>query len=261
MKKITLALLLLMAATSLPAQQKQFSAKVYDGITFMPLPNASVYNMNTQKFAFTDSKGVFSIPLSLHDTLIVSKSVYRQLIVPVDEKVFAGFDDFFLYYKVTMLREVVIYGLNPSYEGFKKDIITLRLPDYYARLEELKLSKFQKDNAIYDPKGNLLTLGGRATMSPISFLYNKYSHKGKMQQLYNEMLSYEDEANRIQDKYNRELVQQLTGLSGDSLLEFMMFCRFSYYDLVRWPDEQIQNRIKSKYIDYQYYKMKNEEHE
>lgn len=243
------------------AQQKKYTARVFDGITYQPLSGASVYNMNTQKFAFTDKNGRFSIELSLNDTLIISKSTYRQHVAVIDQKLFYGFEDFFLYYKATMLKEVTIIGINPSYEGFKKDIVTLELPDYYKRMEETQLSEWQKANAAFKPDGNILSLGGKVTLSPISFLYDKYSHKGKMGRLYNEMLDYEDEMERIQQKYNRELVSEITGLQGDELLDFMMYCRFNYYDLVRWSDAQIREKIRSNYFNYQYDKIVHDEEE
>jgi hypothetical protein len=240
------------------AQQKKYSARVFDGITYQPLSGASVYNMNTQKFAFTDKNGRFTIELSLNDTLIISKSTYRQHVAVIDQKLFYGFEDFFLYYKATMLKEVTIIGINPSYEGFKKDIVTLELPDYYKRMEETQLSEWQKANAAFKQNGNILSLGGKVTLSPISFLYDKYSHKGKMGRLYNEMLSYNEEMERIQQKYNRDLVSELTGLQGDELLDFMMYCHFNYYDLVRWSDEQIREKIRANYFNYQYDRIANE---
>ena len=257
-KKIMLILGILGCLMTVQAQQKKYSARVFDGITFQPLAGASIYNVSTQKFAFTDKNGRFEIHLSLNDTLIISKSIYRQLVTVIDQKLFYGFEDFFLYYKATMLKEVTIIGLNPSYEGFKKDIVTLQLPEYYKRVEETQLSEWQKANATYKDGGNILSLGGSVTMSPISFLYDKYSHKGKMNRLYNEMVSYEDEVERIQMKYNREIVSQLTGLQGDELLNFMMYCRFNYYDLVRWSDEQIREKIRTNYFNYQYDKIINE---
>lgn len=241
------------------AQQKKYSARVFDGITFQPLSGASIYNVNTKKFAFTDKNGRFEINLSLNDTLIISKSIYRQLVTVIDQKLFYGFEDFFLYYKATMLKEVTIIGINPSYEGFKKDIVTLELPEYYKRAEDVHLSEMQKANATYKDGGNILSLGGSVTMSPISFLYDKYSRKSKMNRLYNEMLSYEDEVERVQQKYNREIVSGLTGLEGDELLDFMMYCRFSYYDLVRWSDEQIREKIRANYFNYQYDKIVDEQ--
>lgn len=258
MKRFWLILTLLGCLTVVTAQQKKYSARVYDGITYQPLAGASVYNANTQKFAFTDNTGRFTIDLSLNDTLIISKSIYRQLVAVIDNKLFYGFEDFFLYYKATMLKEVTIIGINPSYEGFKRDIVTLELPEYYKRVEESHLSEWQKANATYKDGGNILSLGGGVTMSPITYLYDRFSHKGKMGRLYNEMLSYDEEMDRIQQKYNRDIVSGITGLQGDELMEFMMYCRFNYYDLVRWSDEQIREKIRANYFNYQYDKIANE---
>lgn len=259
MKKILTTIIILLFIVSVFAQQKTYTGKVYDGITYQPLSGASIYNMSTQKFAFSDNNGSFTIKLSLNDTLVISKSIYRQLVVCVNKQIFYGMEDFFLYYKATMLKEVKIIALNPSYEGFKKDIVTLELPDYYKRAEDVKLSEFQKANATYKPDGNILSLGGKITTSPITYLYDKYSRKGKMDRLYNEMLSYEDEIERIQDKYNRDIVRELTGLQGDELMNFMMYCRFGYYDLVRMSDEEIRAKILSKFYEYQYNSIKDGE--
>lgn len=259
MKKMIFIAIFILAVLGAYSQHKQYVGKVFDGITFQPLSGASIYNVNTKKFAFTDKDGRFTIPLSLNDTLIISKSIYRQLVVCVNQNVYAGMEDFFLYYKATMLKEVRIIAINPSYEGFKKDIVTMELPEYYKRAEDVKLSEFEKANATFQPNGNLLSLGGSVTMSPISYIYDKFSHKSKMNRLYNEMLSYEEETERIQDKYNREIVSNLTGLKGEELVNFMMYCRFSYYDLVRMDDEKIRDMIKAKYFEYEYNKIKEEE--
>lgn len=261
MKKLVLLLLLSVVFLPTRAQQKEYRARVLDGITYTPIIGANIYNVSTKKFAFTDANGFFTITLSLNDTLFISKSIYRQLYVIADKKIYYNtVEDFFLYYKATMLKEVRIYNLNPSYEGFKQDIVTMRLPDYYKRAEDVHLSEFEKANATYKQGGNLLSLGGSVTMSPITYLYDKYSHKAQMQALYNEMVSYQDEVERVQEKYNRKIVSELTGLKEEELLKFMMYCGFSYYDLVRWSDGQIRAKIHSKYIDYQYDIIKNEKH-
>lgn len=259
MKKLIFILGIMLSVVLAYSQQKQYAGRVFDGITFQPLSGASVYNVNTKKFAFTDKEGKFVIQISKNDTLVISKSIYRQLVVGINDKLYLGMEDFFLYYKATMLKEVNIIAINPSYEGFKKDIVTLELPEYYKRVEETKLSEFQKANATYEPNGNLLSLGGQMLSSPITFLYDKYSRKSKMNRLYNEMVANEEETERIQDKYNREIVQKITGLEGDELVDFMMYCRFSYYDLVRMDDETIRSTIKAKFITYEYDRIINEE--
>lgn len=252
MKKLIFILGIVFSVLVGYSQQKPYAGRVFDGITFQPLSGASVYNMNTKKFAFTDKDGKFVINLTKNDTLVISKSIYRQLVVCINDKMMLGMEDFFLYYKATMLKEVRIIAINPDYEGFKKDIVTMDLPEYYKRVEETKLTEFQKANATYQPTGNLLSLGGQMLTSPITFLYDKYSRKSKMNRLYNEMVANEEETERIQDKYNRDIVSKLTGLEGEELVNFMMYCRFGYYDLVRMSDEEIRSKIKSKYIEYEY---------
>ena len=42
-------------------------------------------------------------------------------------------------------------------------------------------------------------------------------------------------------------------------MEFMVFCRFSYYDLVRWDSAEIISAIRYKFSEYQYYKAIEEE--
>jgi len=37
-------------------------------------------------------------------------------------------------------------------------------------------------------------------------------------------------------------------------LDFMMYCRFGYYDIVRWSDREIIRQIETKYYDYAYFK-------
>ena len=45
-----------------------------------------------------------------------------------------------------------------------------------------------------------------------------------------------------------------TGLKDPELTEFMVFCHFSYYDLIRWSREEIISTIRYKFDEYQYYK-------
>lgn len=252
MKKVLL-ILVLSWALALSAQE-MLTAKIYDGITFVPIEAANIYNLTAQKYAFSDKNGTFSIPISLGDTLIISKSIYRQLLVAVDKKMINSKNEhFLLYYKAILLKEVNIYAINPNYEGFKRDIVNLKLPDLYGDVGNIRPTKMDIANAEYGTNPNVLK--NTAIGSPITFLYNAFSKKAKMKALYEEMVNYGDEVDKVQTKYNRALVTEITGLQGADLMEFMVFCRFSYYDLVRWSQEEIVHRIKFKFDEYEYYKV------
>ncbi len=255
MKKLAVFILLIGLFFTGTAQQSSFSGKVYDGINFYPIEGANIYNATRKKFVFSDEEGNFTIACSLHDTLIISKSIYRQLIVVLDEKLMKkSKEDFLLYYKAILLKEVSVISLNPTYEGFKRELAKIEIPEIYQRIPGVELSEFEKANAEYDKGPNVLR--NTAIAHPISFLYEAFSKKAKMKRLYNEMVQYEDRLDELPLKYNKEIVKELTGLPDDEILTFMMYCHFSYYNLVRWTPTQIINAIKNKYINYEYEKMK-----
>lgn len=237
------------------AQKRNFSGKVYDGINFFPVEGANIYNATTNDFVFTDDNGYFRIACELNDTLIISKSIYRQMIVVLtDELMKKNSEDFLLYYKAILLKEVNVLSLNPTYEGFKRDLAKIEIPEIYKRISGTELSEQDKANAEYKKEPNVFR--NTPIAHPITALYEAFSRKAKMKRLYYEMMQYEDRLDELPLKYNKEVVKDITGLPDDEILNFMMYCHFSYYDLIRWTPTQIINSIKDKYINYEYEKLK-----
>lgn len=258
MKKLLFFLLAFLLSQALSAQTISFKGTVYDAVAYIPVKAANILNLNTGKYQFTNAEGVFIMNVSLHDTLIISTSTYRQKVVIIDEKMYKkGHEDILLYHKAFMLQEVRVVALNPTYEGFKRDIANAKLPDSYKNLEGIHLTKEDKFNATYKEEPNILK--NTAIGSPISFLYSKFNKHEKTKRLFYEMQGYGDEVQQVPIKYNREIVSKITGLSGKDLMEFMVFCRFSYYDLVRWDSNEIISAIRYKFSEYQYYKALEEE--
>lgn len=258
MKKLLLLFLSFLFVGSSLSQTISFKGTVYDAVAYIPVKAASILNLNTGKYQFTNGEGVFVMNVSLHDTLIVSTSTYRQKVVIIDEKMYKkGHEDLLLYHKAFMLQEVRVIALNPTYEGFKRDIANAKLPESYRNLEGIHLSKEDRQNATYKEEPNILR--NTVLASPISFLYSKFNKHEKTRRLFYEMQGYGDEVQQVPLKYNREVVSKITGLSGKDLMEFMVFCRFSYYDLVRWDSNEIISAIRYKFSEYQYYKALEEE--
>lgn len=259
MKKIAFLAVIIIFHLSLFSQRVDYKSRIYDGITYVPIAGASIYNFNTKSYSFSDEQGSFSIPAQAGDTLIISKSVYRQLMtVLTQEDISLGLNEYLLFYKAILLREVSVHSLNPSYEGFKRDLANIQLPGIYKKLEGIELSAEDKMNAEMATKGPNL-LRNTPLASPITMLYNMFSKKVKTRQLYYEMLEYEDEIDKVPAKYNKELVSEITGLEGNDLMEFMVFCRFSYYDLIRWSEAEVVNAIRTKFSEYEYYKALEDE--
>ncbi|MDR1757526.1 MAG: hypothetical protein LBR51_01005 [Bacteroidales bacterium] len=257
MKKRWVIFFLICFHTGIFAQRVNYKSVIYDGITYVPVEGANIYNCNTKQYVFSDSQGAFVIPVQANDTLIISKSIYRQQVVAVSaQDISLGIKEYYLFYKSILLKEVNVYYLNPSYEGFKREISHLKLPDAYRKIDGISISAEDKMNAEMLSKGPNV-LRNTPLASPITALYNRFSSKVKMQKLYYEMMQYESEIEKVPHKYNKELVSDLTGLEGTPLMEFMVFCRFSYYDLIRWSETEIASAVKYKFNEYQYYKMTN----
>lgn len=256
MKKLFILFAFLISYTTLLAQRIAYKSSVYDGINFTPLDGVSVYNLNSNTFSFTDENGDFTIKVQSGDTLIFTKSIYRQQSEVIAESDLKDPTEYYLFYQSILLKEVVVYAFNRNYEEFKRDLATVKLPDIYKKIQGAELTPEQKANAVNESP-NLLR--GTPAASPITALYNAFSKRVKMQRLYQELVENEKEIEKLPNKYNKELVMQITGLQDDELMEFMVFCRFSYYDLLRWSEEQIINNIKSKFNEYEYYKMMQDE--
>ena len=259
MKKIVLCVLILFSFFSLFSQRIDYKSRVFDGITYIPIAGANIYNVSSKSYSFSDKDGFFNIKVNSNDTLIISKSIYKQIFVVIYEKELKNqIEEYYLYNKSILLKEVVVYSLNPSYEVFKRELASRELPSIYDKMKNIGLSDEEKkriDNQ--NSSGNLLR--NTALAHPITALYNLFSKKMKAQRLYNEMVEYEEELDKIPEKYNREIVSKITGLTGEYLVEFMVFCRFSYYDIIRWSNEQIIQNVRSRYYEYEYIKALQDE--
>lgn len=258
-KDLFLILILFFSVGLIFAQRKQITGNVIDGLSFYPVEGANVYNFCTKKYTFTDSKGNFNIEVQLNDTLIISKSIFRQVLVLVNqEDIKRGNMEIPLYYKAIVLKEVTVYSITSDYNQFLKDVVSTPLPEIYRYVEGAQLTEMDLMNIQY-AKGPPNVLAMTPLGSPITYLYEKYNKKYKNIQLAKELNELQDEVDKVPAKYNRELVSEITGLKGDELLKFMMYCRFSYYDIIRMTPEQIINEVRKKFSEYEYFKIIEEE--
>lgn len=236
------------------AQTKKLVGTVYNSSGIVPIVGCQVHNISTGEYVFGDDNGRFMMSVSVNDSLVISHSGYSQSLVVIDYRDYSrGRKDIILYHKAFMLPNFTCYGLNPTYEGFKRDVASAKLPDSYKNIDDVHLTKEERRNATYTEEAPNV-LKGTKLGSPITWLYSTFNKKEKMRRLYYEMEGYGEEVQQVKLKYNRELVSEITGLQEPELLDFMVFCHFSYYDLIRWSREKIIDEIRTKYYEYQYFK-------
>ena len=255
-------LFLLLPFISFSQERISLKGNVFDGVTFFQIEDANIYNFNSKKYCFTNKEGNFEILAKIGDTIIISKTIYRQILIEVTQEIIETRNfSIAMYYKAILLREVNVFALPATYKAFKREFVSTDFSNMYKLIDGISITTEDIYNSKKYPVGglDLMNFLPKAYSSPITTLYEKFSRKKKLERLYFELVENEAEVERLPLKYNRDLVTSLTGLKGDDLLNFMMFCRFSYYDLVRWSPEYIITQIKKKYGDYEFYKALEED--
>ena len=77
------------------------------------------------------------------------------------------------------------------------------------------------------------------------------SKEGKSKRKLAEILKQEELERILYPKYNRELVGHISGLEGDELNDFMIFCNFDPEFLLKANDYQIAEAIFRKLDEWE----------
>jgi hypothetical protein len=147
--------------------------------------------------------------------------------------------------KYIVLREFVVRAMKP-YPLFIKDLVK-SVPQEKIDIPGIEIS--QEDRVKFD-RDATNSLKGTPLASPITFLYNTFSRKAKMDRIYADLVANESEVLRLAQKYNPEIVHRITKLEGEKLEGFMLYCSFTYYTLITSSDLEIEQMIAYKFIQY-----------
>jgi len=206
---------------------------ILDSIAVIPVEDANIYNFDIQSYVFTfKGKNFLVIDKTKEENEHKLPDTYAEFKRRFLNTNFTKINK--LYADVTLTKQDVINAI----------VSTGNLVPYTIN----KYVKLQYNSAMPH------SIGGGVVLSPITYFYDKFSRKAKMERLYQELMDKEDEVVNLTQKYNQKIVNLLTGLDGEELLDFMTFCKFSYYDLIRWTPEYIILQIKDRFGDYEFYK-------
>lgn len=222
--------------------------RVMDLITSQPLESTCIHNLSTGVMAFSDKSGDFALMVKKSDTLVISRVGYDMEMCIMNDSLLASKErvSIWLIMRAFRLQSVSIYAMKP-YPLFIKDI-TKAIPTKKIDVPGIEISPEERAN--YNPdNGNLLAIVP-ALAHPISFLYDRFSRHAKMERMYNDLVQNQSEILRLPKKYNPEIVQRLTKLDGEQLEEFMVYCSFTYYTLITSTDQEIEQMITAKFIQY-----------
>ncbi len=235
-------ILLFMPYSSVWAQHRNiWKGNIRDLQSNTPLENVCIHNISTGRATFSSSDGNFAMIVRGNDTLIMTRVGYSMGNIILNDSLLAIQNRCIIHMemKSIMLKELTFYALKP-YPLFLEDVAS----DAVHTAEPITLTELQKADACMKPSPNMLTT------HPITYLYETFSKKAKLNRIYAYMAQHDAEVEQLGNRYNPGLVSKWTGLEGNELEEFMAYCSFSYYRLVQSDEMEIERMVREAYNVY-----------
>lgn len=195
---------------------------VTDGETGKPLAAVSVVNMLTQQSAYTDEGGNYTITAKKGDPIAFTYVGYKTAQRATPAALSSGtLLDMGLYRLSYTLDEFV---LRPRFTPYQID--SMQRASTYSRAMARQHS---------------------SAMSPVSFVAERFSKRSKRIFKFQKNFYIWEDQKFIDTRYSAELVEQLTGLTGDTLAHFMNENPMPY-DYARTASElEVKMWIREKY--------------
>lgn len=228
--RILLWSILFLSALNTFAQQKTVPGFVVDKDTKLRLAKVYIYNSSVDEGFYNNTKGEFTAPVKLGDTLFAALSGHAM-----DTVVYRGQSAiiFQLRSMGIRLKEVSIYGKAKTPQEL-----------YKSKLEEYKY-KLDKGSS-----KDLLNLGMGGVGLGIDAIYNLLSREGKNARHLQKILEKDYKEEVIDYRYRPNYVSALIDIKEENLQDFMTQYRPTYQFVLNASEYQFIQFVKNSYASY-----------
>ncbi|WKN41228.1 carboxypeptidase-like regulatory domain-containing protein [Tunicatimonas pelagia] len=216
-------------AQSSPEGSIKVSGNIISGED-QPLSFATVTNLSTETGVISDEDGFFYLTFQRNDTIRISSVGFESAFIYFGDTAQANNYDLQIRMseQTYELENVTVFAFK-DVESFKRAVLAL---DDLSEESPKVTVPGSYDGPRREPKASPL--------NPVSFIASQFSRRAKYERMAREAKQDYDRRRQLSRKYNREMVGEITGLTDESLDDFMIFCRFeedfiersSQYDLV-----------------------------
>src|SRR5690606_6582264 len=182
------------------AQSKMVQGIVLDKATNQRIGKVFIKNDDTKENTFNNARGEFDIGVSLGELIISSKEGYAPDTL-----------------KYTGQQVLMVYLERTSIYIPEVNVVARRSPEEILRQRQEDFSKAYK---LADP-GSIFSVGPTGAGLSIGTIFNMLSREGKNAKRLTRFIQKEYEEDVIDSKFTRDLVSNVTGLSGERLTIFM----------------------------------------
>ena len=202
-----------------------FRSRVVSDSSFNSIRDCHIINTTQRMATVSDAYGNFKIVANLNDSISFSALGYEKRTIVVTDSVYN-------YGHIIQLKPIT----------YEMDEVVIR-----PLIEAPVISKWE----VYaKPLPNQGGVNIPTDIHPVSFFYDRFSKEGKQKKYYRKITNGTADFMVIGEKFNGEMVAELTGLQNDELIKFMSYCNFSNYFLMNYSPKTIQRAIRQKYQEY-----------
>jgi hypothetical protein len=243
------ALLLIIVSGSFAFSQtntqhiKSFSGKVIDSINGKAVPYAYIYNGTRKLSTQANSNGLFVVLAKVGDTLAITSMGYLGKVYKIKLSDTSNMLRIRLSQQVYEIEAVKV-RFPATYQDFKREFLNLKVPNS-SPIEGLPTHNPYKTPYLLDT--NIIQSANFAFNHPISALYSKYSREEQSKRQVWYLKQQELRQAAVDKKYNKQLVQEITGFKDDDLINFMGYCNFNFNYLYESTPLEIVEAIYNKY--------------
>lgn len=214
-----------------------------DEQTSKPITYAHIYNESQRYGVISDSNGHFRMHAQAGDTLIFIALGYYGNYYTVKTEDFDSILIVQLLERSYKIEEVSIQ-LPRTYKHFKQALLKVDT-DKDRPIPEMPRHNKYKIPSLLDT--NVIHSAGFMIMHPVSGLYYRFSKEEKSKRKVWHAQQQELKQSRVDEKFSRELVREITNFTGDELTQFIGFCNFSFNYLFETTPYGIIQAIEDKY--------------
>jgi hypothetical protein len=223
------------------------SVRIVDCADGRHIPYAELFNETSRTGTLADSCGLVNLYAQPGDTLVMQSIGYLGKVWIVTTDYGNDIDTFYICPQAYELGEVNL-DFPLSYDQLRHDFLIIE-PDRGLVIEGLPEAKVQDIPVLMDT--NIIYSTGFAIFHPLSYLYYKYNKEERSKREVFYLKRREREQLIIDKKYNRQLIENITGLKGDEITDFIVFCNFSHEFLYKASELEITETIDRKFREYQ----------
>lgn len=207
----------------------RIAGKILDATSGKPIAYAYLTNSRTKKVIASDTAGYYTTVISTKDTLRVTAIGYVDFLYQKDPDKHGN-------YYVDLRLTPKSYELAPvtiSAPKLRNRYRPLTVRPEYAAEQDWRREMIERGDVRVAP----------TISSPLALLYEQFGSRPRQQRKLKDLVARRAVERYITARYNRDVVAEQTGLSGDDLTEFMRYCPISDEFILEASDYELAARI------------------